>query len=272
MHMRSLGKSGLRQQGSHLGFAWMQWRGLGKRMPKTPGATLGKTDRHRQVWTQTAQLQEAAGHQLSMEDVLDDFEERLYKAVSVRQTQADKGLASPEELKELAAWKQKQDSSANKPKQRAKFKVRLMSRCGSRQRSSQQVQQLTAEDEKARLQVAWRLWDALLEAAASPPSRRPASQRCGCLGHGQEEHLGHNVRSGASLVEASRRQNGDQPSSPQSQQGAANAEEREEKSEAGRRQGAERPRPADPECPAQPRTGAKMASQPRMQTACAGIL
>ena len=109
-------------------------------MPKTPGAALGKTDRHRQVWTQTAlwaQLQEAAGHQLSMEDVLDDFEERLHKAVSVRQTQADKGLASPEELKELAAWKQKQDSLANKPKQRAKFKIKLMSRCGLRQFSSQ---------------------------------------------------------------------------------------------------------------------------------------
>ena len=174
VHMRSLGKSGLRQQCSHLGFAWMQWRGLGKRMPKTPGATLGKTDRHREVWTQTAlwaQLQEAAGHQLSMEDVLDDFEARLRKAVSVRQTQADKGLVSPEELKELAAWKQKQDSLANKPKQRAKFKVKLMSRCGLRQRCSQQVQQLTAEDEKARLQVAWRLWDALLEAAASPTLR-----------------------------------------------------------------------------------------------------
>ena len=160
VHMRSLGKSGLRQQGSHLGFAWMQWRGLGKRMSKTPGATLGKTDRHRQVWTQTALWAQLQGHQLSMEDVLDDFEERLYKAVSVRQTQADKGLASPEKLKELAAWKQKQDSLANKPKQRAKFKVRLMSRCGLRQRSSQQAQQLTAEDEKARLQVAWRLWDA----------------------------------------------------------------------------------------------------------------
>ena len=220
VRMRSLGKTGLRQQGSHLGFAWVQWRRgraakPGKRMPKTPGAALGKTDRHRQVWTQTAlwaQLQEAAGHQLSMADVLGDFEERPHKARSVRQTQADKGLASPEELKELAAWKQKQDSLANKPKQRAKFKIKLMSRCGLRQRSSQQVQQLTAEDEKARLQVAWRLWDALLEAAASP----------------------------------SRRQNGGQPGSPQSQQGAAKAEEGEEKSEAGRQQGhhtGERPGP-----------------------------
>ena len=130
VQMRSLGKTGLRQQGS--------LDAVARPRPKTPGATLGKTDRHRQVWTQTAlwaQLQEA-GHQLSMEDVLDDFEERLHKAVSVRQTQADKGLASPEELKELEAWKQKQDSLANKPKQRAKFKIKLMSRCAAASKCS----------------------------------------------------------------------------------------------------------------------------------------
>ena len=139
--MRSLGKTALRQQGSHLGFAWMQCRGLGKRMPKTPGPRLARQtgigrSGPRQLCGPSCRKRQA------MEDVLDDFEERLNKAVSVRQTQADKGLASPEELKELAAWKQKQPTSRSREP-----------------RSSQQVQQLTAEDEKARLQVSWRLWE-----------------------------------------------------------------------------------------------------------------
>ncbi|CAJ1455375.1 unnamed protein product, partial [Effrenium voratum] len=91
-----------------------------------------RKDLCRPVWLQTAvwaQLEEANGQFLSAGDLVRDFQE---------------------EQKKLAAWRQKQDSLQNKPKQRRKYQV------------------LLAVKVAGRVRTAWRLYDQNLYAAAQP--------------------------------------------------------------------------------------------------------
>ncbi|CAE7488170.1 unnamed protein product [Symbiodinium sp. CCMP2592] len=159
-----------RQTGSHLGLVHLVSKSTGRRLAD-PGKVLGRPDFLQPVWSETrawALNEEASQHVLTSTDLLMDFEERLDKAIAVRQAEQEKGLLDQTGEKELAAMVQKKDSLANKPKQRSKYQVLLLAKCGLRNRSCQQTANLSKEDEKARLDLSWRLWDLLLEQAASP--------------------------------------------------------------------------------------------------------
>ncbi|CAE7504265.1 unnamed protein product [Symbiodinium natans] len=164
-----LGKS-LRQPGSHLGLVHLVSKSLGKRVA-SEGKALGKPDYLRPVWFQTrawALVEEANQHVLTAGDVLMDFEDRLQTALALREAEEEAGTLDETGKRELAAMKQKQASLANNKKAREKYKVKLMAKCGLRSRTSQQTANLKLEKEKARLETAWRLWDLLLQQAASP--------------------------------------------------------------------------------------------------------
>ncbi|CAE7738776.1 unnamed protein product [Symbiodinium sp. CCMP2592] len=159
-----------RQAGSHLGLVHLVSKSTGRRLPD-PGKVLGRPDFLQPVWSETrawALTEEASQHVLTSTDVLMDFEERLDKAIAVRQAEQEKGLLDQTGEKELAAMVQKKASLASKPKQRSKYQVQLLAKCGLRNRSCQQTANLSQEEEKARLDFSWRLWDMLLEQAASP--------------------------------------------------------------------------------------------------------
>ncbi|CAE7627376.1 unnamed protein product [Symbiodinium sp. CCMP2592] len=158
----------VRQAGSHLGLVHLVSKSTGRRLPD-PGKVLGRPDFLQPVWSETrAWALNASQHVLTSTDVLMDFEERLDKAIAVRQAEQEKGLLDQTGEKELAAMVQKKASLASKPKQRSKYQVQLLAKCGLRNRSCQQTANLSKEDEKARLDLSWRLWDMLLEQAASP--------------------------------------------------------------------------------------------------------
>ncbi|CAE6938002.1 unnamed protein product [Symbiodinium sp. CCMP2592] len=159
-----------RQAGSHLGLVHLVSKSTGRRLAD-PGKVLGRPDFLLPVWSETrawALNEEASQHVLTSTDVLMDFEERLDKAIAVRQAEQESGLLDQTGQKELAAMVQKKTSLASKPKQRSKYQIQLLAKCGLRNRSCQQTANLSQEEEKARLESSWRLWDMLLEQAASP--------------------------------------------------------------------------------------------------------
>ncbi|CAJ1449715.1 unnamed protein product [Effrenium voratum] len=75
---------------------------------------------------------------------------------------------SQEEQKKLAAWRQKQDSLQNKPKQRRKYQVLLAVKAGLRERTCQTIRNLSQSEVAGRVRTAWRLYDQNLYAAAQP--------------------------------------------------------------------------------------------------------
>ncbi|CAE7232296.1 unnamed protein product [Symbiodinium sp. CCMP2592] len=148
-----------RQTGSHLGLVHLVSKSTGRRLPD-PGKVLGRPDFLQPVWSETrawALNEEASQHVLTNEDVLMDFQERLDKAIAVRQAEKEKGLLDQTGEKELAAMVQKKATLASKPKQRSKYQIQLLAKCGLRNRSCQQTANLSKEDEKARLDLSWRL-------------------------------------------------------------------------------------------------------------------
>ena len=162
---RSLGKTGLRKQGSAVSLQSLLSRSEGKRLPvQTP---LGKPDHQRKFWQQTAawaKLEEANGHDLSAKDLLRDFLDRLEAAISVRE---EASSLTPQEQKELASWKQKLTSLSNNSKQRERYSQQLVVRSDMTPRSCQRATELSPEEERSRVQLAWRIWDTMLVAAAS---------------------------------------------------------------------------------------------------------
>lgn len=164
------GINSARQPGSHLALVHMVRQSAGKRLPED-GKTLGRPDYLKPVWTETrawALTEEASQHILSSGDVLADFQDRLETAIAVRQAEQTAGTLDKTGQAELKAMQQKRDSLADNSKQRDKYKVKLLAKCGLRSRSCQQTANLPPEEEKARLETAWRLWDVLLQQAASP--------------------------------------------------------------------------------------------------------
>ncbi|CAE7738226.1 unnamed protein product [Symbiodinium sp. CCMP2592] len=125
-----------RQAGSHLGLVHLVSKSTGRRLPD-PGKALGRPDFLQPVWSETrawALTEEAIQHVLTSTDVLMDFEERLDKAIAVRQAEQEKGLLDQTGEKELAAMVQKKASLASKPKQRSKYQIQLLAKlaCAAR--------------------------------------------------------------------------------------------------------------------------------------------
>ena len=117
------GMSGLRQPGSHLGFCHFASQSLGKHIP-SPGKQIGKPDRLRAVWQETAlwsQMEEANLHILSATDVYNDFMDRLEEGIAVRQAEKKAGTLGETGEAELKAMLQKQDSMTNNKKAREKY-------------------------------------------------------------------------------------------------------------------------------------------------------
>ncbi|CAE7374010.1 unnamed protein product, partial [Symbiodinium necroappetens] len=164
------GRDGLRPQGSHLGYCHLGSKSLGKRLPG-PGKSLGRPDYLKPVWQQTArwsQYEEANQQTLSPADLLDDFLDRLELRLAVREAEEKAGTLTPQAEAELQALRQKQQSMQTNQKAREKYKASLVVKCQLRSRACQQVKNLSPAEEKARMEVAWRIWDQTLQAAADP--------------------------------------------------------------------------------------------------------
>ncbi|CAE7381954.1 unnamed protein product, partial [Symbiodinium pilosum] len=149
---RSVGKTSLRQKGSHLGFCHFVSKSQGKRLMRD-GVELGRKDRLRSVWQETllwSQLEEANLHILSLKDVLADFLDRLEVAIAVRKKDEEAGSLTEEGKAELAAMAQKQASLTDNAKQREKYTARLVTLCGLRARTCQQTANLSHEEETLR--------------------------------------------------------------------------------------------------------------------------
>ncbi|CAE7348037.1 unnamed protein product, partial [Symbiodinium microadriaticum] len=133
--------------------------------------TARQPDHLKSVWHETrawALSEEARQHILTAGDVLLDFEDRLEAAIALRQAEETAGTLDKTGQVELAAMRQKRDTLTKNKRQRDKYQVKLLAKCGLRSRACQQTANLSAEEEKARLETAWRLWDSLLQQAASP--------------------------------------------------------------------------------------------------------
>ena len=133
-------------------------RSKGKRLEKD-GRQPGRKDRLQAVWQQTllwSQLEEAT------EDVVEDFLDRLEEAIAVREKDLEAGALTAEGRLELSAMQQKLDSMKSNKKQRVKYAHKLVTKCGLTERTCQQTANLPFEEEKARLDTAWRLFDLLL--------------------------------------------------------------------------------------------------------------
>ena len=163
------GSTGVRQPGSHLALVHMVSQSAGKRVPDE-GKALGRPDHLKSVWQETrawALTEEARQHILTAGDVLLDFEDRLEAAIALRQAEETAGTLDKTGQAELAAMRQKRDTLTKNKRQRDKYQVKLLAKCGLRTRACQQTANLPPEEEKARLETAWRLWDSLLQQAAS---------------------------------------------------------------------------------------------------------
>ena len=162
---RSLGKSGLRKQGSTVALHTLQSRSQGARLPVTK--PLGKTDHQRAIWQQTAvwaKLEEANGHDISASDLLRDFLDRLEAAVAAREEQSS---LTPLEQKELDSWKKKFASLTSNQKQKERYSQMLVVRSDMTRRSCQRATELSPEEERERVHLAWRFWDVQLALAGS---------------------------------------------------------------------------------------------------------
>ena len=135
------------------------------------GKSLGRPDLLKPVWQQTArwsQYEEANQQTLTPGDLLDDFLDRLEKRIAVREAEEKAGSLTPQAEAELKALRQKAHTLETNKKQREKYVASLVVKCQLRSRSSQQCKNLSPAEEKARLEVSWRLWDQALQAAADP--------------------------------------------------------------------------------------------------------
>ena len=122
----------------------------GKRVPEE-GQALGRPDHLKSVWQETrawALSEEARQHILTAGDVLVDFEDRLEAAIAVRQAEETAGTLDKTGQVELAAMRQKRDSLTNNKRQRDKYQVKLLAKCGLRSRACQQTANLSQEKEK----------------------------------------------------------------------------------------------------------------------------
>ena len=156
VEQKQVGKTGLRRQGSHLAASKQASQAQGSRIAKA-GNVLGRTDRCRKVWAQTAmwaQFEESQQHVLSLEDLVRDYQHRLQTAIEARQQLE---VQTEQQQAELKAWRQKVQTLQNKPKQRSKEALKLANRAGLRQ----------AELCK-RMDTAWRQYDQLLFKAGQP--------------------------------------------------------------------------------------------------------
>ncbi|CAE7855117.1 unnamed protein product, partial [Symbiodinium necroappetens] len=95
-------------------------------------------------------------HILTAGDVLLDFEDRLEAAIALRQAEETAGTLDKTGQVELAAMRQKRDTLTKNKRQRDKYQVKLLAKCGLRSRACQQTANLSAEEEKARLETAWK--------------------------------------------------------------------------------------------------------------------
>ena len=132
------------------------------------------------LWASAVSDRKAANlHILSTEDVLQDFLDRLDEAIAVREKDLEAGALTAKGRLELSATQQKQCSMQNK-KQRVMYAQKLVNKCGLRERTYQQTANLPFEEEKARLDTAWQLFDLLLSQAASPepPDSLPVADPC----------------------------------------------------------------------------------------------
>ena len=110
----------------------------------------------------------------------EDFLDRLEEAIAVREKDLEAGALTAEGRQELSAMQQKLDSMKSNKKQRVKYAQKLVTKCGLRERTCEQTANLPFEEEKARLDTAWRLLDLLLSQAASPepPDSLPVADPC----------------------------------------------------------------------------------------------
>ena len=168
---RGLGISSLRRRGSHLADNKHVSKSEGKRLPGKRGY-LGPPDHHREIWLATkrwAHIEEANGHQMSQSDLLRDFLARLRAAIQGAESIENR---TAHLQAQLTAWKKKQHSMQNNPKQKEKFMQVLMNRCELAVRSCQRATNLSAEEERKRVVFGWRFFDqALADIASQDPER-----------------------------------------------------------------------------------------------------
>lgn len=147
---RQVGVSSVRKAGVGLSKSKLISQSEGRRIPQT-GKTLGRTDRCRAVWQQSAlwaQAEEQHGHLISLQDLMRDYVHRLQTAII--QAEAETEL-SKERQADLAAWKQKVKTMQEKKKQRDRESQKLATRAGLRVRKCQQTQNLVRRSNCAAL-------------------------------------------------------------------------------------------------------------------------